>query len=115
MRLVTYESSGELTIAVPAWIASASTCSSGCVSLLSTSSEAPVSIARSCESGRSPTTTTSPRPTLLSDSADIACTHTRPRTSSSAEPHSSSPSSTLTIEPTGVGSSRREASRDSRM
>jgi hypothetical protein len=60
-------------------------------------------------------TTTSPACTRLFAVECIACTQTRPATSTPASPTCSSPSRTSTIEPTGVGTSRRDASRDSRM
>ena len=72
-------------------------------------------IAFSVASGRSPMTTTSPGWTRLLAVECIACTHTRPLISTLPSPTCSRPPSTSTIEPTGVATSRREASRDSRM
>ena len=66
-----------------------------------------------CPSSASATTSPASNPSG-SEAVAIASTHTRPLTSSSGEPSTTSPSSTSAIMRTAVGASRRDASRDSR-
>ena len=100
--------------AVPWSFASASTSAVGAMPLEATTSAAPSWIARSCASGRSPMTTTSPASMPVGDRTSRANTHTRPSTS--PFPVSTSPSSMSAIACTDVGvSTRLDVSRDSRM
>ena len=102
---------------VPCSRASASTSSDGGIPLETTIAEASISMISRWALSRLPTTTMSPAAMPLGVSPTcIECTHTRPASSASGSPTTSSPSSTSTIAWTFVGASTRlDVSRDSRM
>src|SRR5215212_4383828 len=116
-RLVTYESRGESSTAVPRFLAIFRTSSSGRTPLETTSTPAPSSMALLWPLGRSPITTMSPGSMdFPMESTLMEMTHNWPEDSWSASPTSSSPSSTSTIAPTETGlSAKVEAPRDSRV